>query len=296
MALAISFFGILSFFNKETSNQNSSSPVLSNKKVANIEQSKIQLLPTKWVCQDKKNVSNNIDSKTKKIGYINNQIQDYKRQAFKNPSEFLTKLNSGEKIENKEAAMSAIFEFANICFKLQLPSNLYRDDPKIKNEKFNSYGCNSLPKDLIKRPLSILDELAQSGSQLGKVLYLSALLDTAPLYRQLGDEESNAYATSAAMKGEMWGKEASEAGYSEANLLLNRAYREGTFGEVDNAKGLAYLISTNGENYNREDKILSDYIVKIKGELKPDELKKASMISQGCEPPRSQSGFLQSPF
>lgn len=296
MLSAISIFGILSFLDSEPSNQKSSLPVLSNRKVTNLEQSRIQPLPAKWVCQDKKIISNNIDSKNKKIGFINNQIQDYKRLAFKNPSEFLIKLNSGEKIENKEAATSAIFEFANMCFKLQLPSNVYRDDQKIKIEKFNSYGCNSLPKDLIKKPLSVLDELARSGSQLGKVLYLSAALDIVPLYRRLGDDESNAYATSAAVKGEMWGKEASEAGYSEANLLLNRAYREGTFGEIDNAKGLAYLISINGENYNREDKALSEYIVKIKGELKPDELKKASMISQGCEPQQSQSGFLQSPF
>ncbi|MFZ6758909.1 hypothetical protein ACO0K9_17010 [Undibacterium sp. Ji50W] len=204
-----------------------------------------------------------------------------------NPQELLNEFNNLNQNDPQRAELYsvALFDLASICFRAAIPG-------KPKAIQYEQLGCNLLPLDMIRKPLSILDRRIIEKSILAKTYYLINALELAPIYQRIGTQGDIEYSKEILMNAEKYGFESAKEGAIEANYVMSRAYREGLFDKKDMTKAASYLIPIVEKNRGEASK---EILNKINSTLSKEDQQNARDIASGCQS-RTDSNVFINPF
>lgn len=275
--LAVFFILITILFSFHTWN-NSNKEVVEIKKsiysttyLSKKEEEKATLASDKsnWICPKKSEKQEILEKKP--IGIALSNIIAIKSQIFSDPGKFFLDIHRIKDSNKRDQAELAFFEYASICF-----SVLNNDNGE--SDRFKKYKCDLAPIEVIKNPIVILEKAASGGSNLAKFYYLYAYINNHMAYETSIFPETREFAKIAKEKARIYGEEASKSGMKEASILMSRVYREGTFGENDNAKSYSYLIKAQSNN----DISLKKYMTYLEKNMSKEEISDAKNYAEGC--------------
>lgn len=213
------------------------------------------------------------------------EIDDLMADGYVNPDALLEQARAG-----KEFAAIAMFKIIRNCYLMMEPPSL----GKMVSEKIpvQHQNCPSLPSDVVRNPLKLLEDAANMGSTEAMLFYAMNSRSFSQFYTRKNTNESVQLSRIVLKQAEIYGEQAARDGLLEAYGFMFGAYMTGQFGTRDLTLAYSYGLPLAA---NKNNPAISGQLSKIGMTLSPLEKTKAEQFTYGCTV-NKEANSLNSPF
>lgn len=155
-------------------------------------------------------------------------------EVINNPSTWITKAKQGD-----ARAALAVYETLTSCLNFSDASTNGIDDPARRSIMLST-DCRTIPKDLSRDKLALLQPAADTGNPLARLVYA---MEAIKLSRISSTTGTPSISSATSEKARTYLEDAATYGIKEAYIQLFVASDRGTFGQPDTTPAAAYLMA-----------------------------------------------------
>lgn len=155
-------------------------------------------------------------------------------EVISNPSTWITKAKQGD-----TRAALAVYETLTSCLSFSDASTNGIDDPA-RHSIMLSTDCHTIPKDLSRDKLALLQPAADSGSPLARLAYAMEAIKLSRISNTTG---TPSISSATSERARTYLEDAAAYGIKDAYIQLFVASDRGAFGQPDTTRAAAYLMA-----------------------------------------------------